>query len=120
DSQGKFRCMICLKSFSSYQALGGHRASHRIKAGSSSPQTKYPINDDTDRRRGGHHPCLICFRVFPSGQALGGHKRSHFITENNNYGRVGEASNSSAVFIRHFFDLNMPPAPCEGDEVEEE
>ncbi|GJZ84096.1 zinc finger protein ZAT9-like protein [Tanacetum coccineum] len=49
STRSKFRCETCDKVFKSYQALGGHKASHRVE-----------LN-----------------HVFGSGQALGGHKRSH-------------------------------------------
>ncbi|KAJ0112450.1 hypothetical protein Patl1_00183 [Pistacia atlantica] len=82
-SRGKYKCETCKKVFKSYQALGGHRASHKkIKFYS-------PIQEpELDQENAGTstsvpmlekkiHECPVCFRVFSSGQALGGHKRTH-------------------------------------------
>ncbi|KAG5238177.1 RESPONSIVE TO HIGH LIGHT family protein [Salix suchowensis] len=54
-----FSCKTCSRNFSSFQALGGHRASHK--------KPKLPKN----------HQCSICGLEFPIGQALGGHMRRH-------------------------------------------
>ncbi|XP_042012896.1 zinc finger protein ZAT1-like [Salvia splendens] len=88
----KFRCMICNKGFPSYQALGGHRASHKKFKGCCAPTipTEIPKPD---------HECPICLKVFPSGQALGGHKRSHLITDHQ---------------PKTILDLNLP-APVEDE-----
>ncbi|CAN1267080.1 Zinc finger protein ZAT9 [Linum perenne] len=96
DDGGRFRCEKCNRGFRSYQALGGHRASH-----SSRPRIEddddedYRIVDEEDdggeirvapppveaaegivRRR--VFRCSICDKEFDSGQALGGHKKVHF------------------------------------------
>ncbi|ONK64759.1 uncharacterized protein A4U43_C07F29570 [Asparagus officinalis] len=68
----KYECTACNKSFNTYQALGGHRASHKRMRDCFE-------NGSTDQVVGAHQ-CLICGKVFSSGQALGGHKRSHLIT----------------------------------------
>ncbi|KAJ0241659.1 hypothetical protein HA466_0210530 [Hirschfeldia incana] len=76
-----FRCKTCMKEFSSFQALGGHRASHKkpvlnnisdeqsssLSSGSVTKKTKKPSS----------HTCPICGLEFPMGQALGGHMRKH-------------------------------------------
>lgn len=78
-----FECITCNKSFHSYQALGGHRASHKRVRGCFSANG--PESDGTppiyqDQAVGNsQHQCLICGKVFASGQALGGHKRSHLV-----------------------------------------
>ncbi|KAG6431040.1 hypothetical protein SASPL_109115 [Salvia splendens] len=85
--KNKYRCEECKKLFRSYQALGGHRASHKkIKVGGIKI-----------------HHCPFCHRIFSSGQALGGHKRSHFI------------QNSSTISQVFSIDLNLP-APVDEDE----
>ncbi|CAH9096499.1 unnamed protein product [Cuscuta europaea] len=80
----KYRCGgSCRKVFRSYQALGGHRASHKkllmIKATTSASRC---LSGPTEVEENGNaekiHECPFCNRVFSSGQALGGHKRSHF------------------------------------------
>ncbi|XP_078448138.1 zinc finger protein ZAT9-like [Wolffia australiana] len=101
DRAGKHRCGSCGKAFRSYQALGGHRASHKkIKGPPESPVRKRDrLRGDTEANPGRRiHECPVCFRVFSSGQALGGHKRSHLL---------GRRSG--------FLDLNQPP-PGEHEE----
>lgn len=75
--RGKYRCETCNKVFRSYQALGGHRASHKkIKLSNEVVESARNNNVVVEEKI---HQCPVCYRVFPSGQALGGHKRSHTI-----------------------------------------
>ncbi|KAJ4826676.1 hypothetical protein Tsubulata_001565 [Turnera subulata] len=110
-----YKCTVCDKSFPSYQALGGHKASHRKPT---------PVLDDDPitiptpptpviSTIGRAHECSICHRTFPSGQALGGHKRRHF---DGGSGGGGDGNKplkgvkySSAS--RLDFDLNLPFLP---------
>ncbi|KAG7642416.1 Zinc finger C2H2-type [Arabidopsis suecica] len=67
-----FACKTCNKEFPSFQALGGHRASHRRSAALEghappSPKRVKPVK----------HECPICGAEFAVGQALGGHMRKH-------------------------------------------
>ncbi|KAL3628454.1 hypothetical protein CASFOL_027500 [Castilleja foliolosa] len=87
-----YQCKTCSKSFSSFQALGGHRASHK------KPNNNKPILAVDDKRQDDFqsngrddatiislqvsnksrvHECSICRAEFASGQALGGHMRRH-------------------------------------------
>ncbi|XP_062180583.1 zinc finger protein ZAT12-like [Phragmites australis] len=65
-----FVCKTCNRSFPSFQALGGHRASH-----------KKPRLDgdggDLSLGKPKLHGCSICGLEFAIGQALGGHMRRH-------------------------------------------
>ncbi|KAL6865454.1 hypothetical protein ACP4OV_016605 [Aristida adscensionis] len=65
-----FVCKTCNRAFPSFQALGGHRASH-----------KKPRLDGGDLSLDGGKPklhgCSICGLEFAIGQALGGHMRRH-------------------------------------------
>ncbi|XP_047335573.1 zinc finger protein 1-like [Impatiens glandulifera] len=102
-----FNCSVCGKSFHSYQALGGHKASHRSKppAGESAPPSKVvPVSFPSGRV----HECSICHKCFPTGQALGGHKRRHYEGGNNvnNFGTPSSGSSSGRNF-----DLNLPAMP---------
>lgn len=114
-TRGRYKCETCNKVFKSYQALGGHRASHsKIKRIiiPSSPVQEVAANVGKEERK--IHECPVCFRVFPSGQAFGGHKRSHVI------GSVTTTTTppAPAKNIRtqnNFIDLNLP-APVEDDE----
>ena len=69
-----FVCKTCNRQFPSFQALGGHRASHkkpRLMAGDlfhNFPSS--PVKPKT-------HECSICGLEFSIGQALGGHMRRH-------------------------------------------
>lgn len=95
-----YRCPICNKRFSCYQALGGHKASHRR-----------PPSYEGGGDRGRGHQCTICLKTFATGQALGGHKRCHY--EGVIGGGVGEtattaASTTSSGSACKGFDLNLP------------
>lgn len=97
----KYKCGTCNKLFRSYQALGGHRASHKknracLIAGGGCGKAEEKI-----------HQCPVCNRVFASGQALGGHKRSHL---------SGAASKRTSKTGDMLIDLNLP-APLEEDEA---
>ncbi|KAL9153361.1 hypothetical protein ABFS82_10G043500 [Erythranthe guttata] len=99
-----YQCKTCDKSFSSFQALGGHRASH--KKPSSKPititavdeyyQRSIQISDNNNNNNNNSniylgnqtrpkstattrrvHECSLCGAEFASGQALGGHMRRH-------------------------------------------
>lgn len=111
----KFRCMICNKAFPSYQALGGHRASHKKFKGCCAP-TKLPLqNLEECKKISKDHECPICFKIFPSGQALGGHKRSHLISDHAKNAAADDADDERRIpQVRHFLDLNLP-APLEED-----
>lgn len=133
----KFTCSICKKAFASYQALGGHRASHKKFKGCCAPrssensletenshnnnQSENPNNAEKSEvgcKKSKEHECPICFKVFPSGQALGGHKRSHVIVDqakncNNAKPETEEKQQQQPIRdIRDFLDLNLP-APAE-------
>jgi uncharacterized Zn-finger protein len=68
-----YRCKTCNRQFPTFQALGGHRASHeRIRL--EPPQVKQAPKL---RSKSKMHVCPICGVVFTMGQALGGHMRQH-------------------------------------------
>ncbi|PSS11829.1 Zinc finger protein [Actinidia chinensis var. chinensis] len=105
--QAKYVCETCFKVFRSYQALGGHRASHK------KPRLQNNLVSKPEPKNGGKvHECPYCFRVFSSGQALGGHKRTH-VTGSSSTTIV--APNKSK-FGENMIDLNLP-APIEEDEI---
>lgn len=67
-----FVCKTCNREFSSFQALGGHRASHR--------KLKPFLSGDglhNNAIKTKAHECSVCGLEFPLGQALGGHMRRH-------------------------------------------
>lgn len=107
EKRGRYECPGCRRAFQSYQALGGHRASHKrinsncsiakpvvdqrperiVETNISSFNINYTTHMATTAvvalkaksHKAIKFECPICFRVFGSGQALGGHKRSHSI-----------------------------------------
>lgn len=126
-NENKFSCIICKKGFPSYQALGGHRASHKkfkgccAPASENNPQTDDLATDSQEKidagvecKKSKEHECPICFRVFPSGQALGGHKRSHLISDQAKNTDPSVSTQRRIPEIRGFLDLNLP-APAEDD-----
>ncbi|KAL7160428.1 hypothetical protein ABFS83_01G094600 [Erythranthe nasuta] len=120
--KGMFQCKACKKVFSSHQALGGHRASHKKVKGCFAARLDGPTEEEnpddepsrsepltpsesdgprpgpgpanSNPRRTKMHECSVCRRVFSSGQALGGHKRCHWLM-----------NSSDNAFIPHFHDF---------------
>ncbi|XP_078446374.1 zinc finger protein ZAT9-like [Wolffia australiana] len=100
DDRGEkvFECKTCNKVFSSYQALGGHRASHKKF------NSCFPAKLEDTAGLGDVAPglprkkklqCSVDSGVFTSGQALGGHKRSHWLT-----GEDGPTLNQGHIMAR--------------------
>ncbi|KAK9066576.1 hypothetical protein SSX86_013899 [Deinandra increscens subsp. villosa] len=135
----KFECITCNKSFHSYQALGGHKASHKklkesldskpfldhehiingfiAKPSENDPPTKrFNLGAGSSKKTVvlGVHECPICLKIFSSGQALGGHKRSHMIAEAKLNQQTSmnliEKVNEPVRETRGFIDLNMLPS----------
>ncbi|KAF7149195.1 hypothetical protein RHSIM_Rhsim03G0089200 [Rhododendron simsii] len=99
-----YQCKTCDRCFPSFQALGGHRASHnkpnkavtngeekkpssstmltQEEAQENSASTTLSLQIIPNTRGSGNtksrvHECSICGAEFSSGQALGGHMRRH-------------------------------------------
>lgn len=112
-----YECSVCGKAFPSYQALGGHKTSHRkpvaaaatagadaVTSASTSGATSVP---------GRAHECSVCHKSFPTGQALGGHMRCHYEGVIGGVSARAAATSSSGVVSSgkdQGFDLNLPPA----------
>ncbi|KAM0869445.1 hypothetical protein ACQ4PT_040654 [Festuca glaucescens] len=104
----EFQCPACKKVFRSYQALGGHRASHVRggRGGCCAPPPNpppaahlqpLPECDGGEEGSKPPHVCPYCFRAFASGKALGGHKRSQLCS-------------AAAIERLDLIDLNLPAA----------
>ncbi|XP_052192123.1 zinc finger protein ZAT10-like [Diospyros lotus] len=118
-----YKCSVCDKAFPSYQALGGHKASHRKLAAAAAAAEDHPSTSATTASgatldpSGRTHECSICHKSFPTGQALGGHKRRHYEGGNNKVNgsspfTSSEGAGSSQSQSHHRgFDLNIPALP---------
>ncbi|KAL8539040.1 hypothetical protein ACS0TY_000872 [Phlomoides rotata] len=110
-----FECKTCNRQFPSFQALGGHRASHkklRLTAAGDDHLEASPPKPKT-------HECSICGVEFPTGQALGGHMRRHrstaAVSDQNQepfsisplHTPIVKKSNCKRVL---FMDLNLTPS----------
>ncbi|KAF2592362.1 hypothetical protein F2Q70_00042627 [Brassica cretica] len=94
-----YKCDVCGKEFTSYQALGGHKASHRVKL-------QQPLVDNANAEAGGKtrprmapsgkiHKCSICHVVFPTGQA-----RS-FIRANSTIAEINDTTPTTMFVCGH-------------------
>nr|BAG15864.1 zinc-finger protein [Bruguiera gymnorhiza] len=125
-----YKCAVCNKAFPSYQALGGHKASHRKNAPGEEPSTSSTTSNSVptvtvSNGSGRVHECSICHKVFPTGQALGGHKRCHYdggaaaaaaaAAGGEKSGLTsaseGVGSTNTLTHSHRGFDLNIPALP---------
>ncbi|CDY44852.1 BnaC09g50520D [Brassica napus] len=78
-----YQCKTCDRTFPSFQALGGHRASHKKPKATLSSYSNIDNNNNRSLAVYGKagsnkvHECGVCGAEFTSGQALGGHMRRH-------------------------------------------
>ncbi|PWA38574.1 C2H2-type zinc finger family protein [Artemisia annua] len=141
-----YECKTCNRGFSSFQALGGHRASHKkppkanlddkirpnmvkqdVDAHHSSTTLSLQIGSNhlTHSNPSGSakvakvHECSICGAEFASGQALGGHMRRHrsMPLTTTNCGDSSGCQESKKPKNLMSLDLNLP-APIEDDRKE--
>ncbi|XP_024966003.1 zinc finger protein ZAT6-like [Cynara cardunculus var. scolymus] len=70
-----YKCKDCDKEYDSFQALGGHRASHRkLMKETGAHCSGLQFLEESGPKL---HECRICGKGFAIGQALGGHMRKH-------------------------------------------
>ncbi|XP_076937848.1 zinc finger protein ZAT5-like [Bidens hawaiensis] len=124
-----YECKTCDRGFASFQALGGHRASHnkphkdvhedsknRTFSLVSPNKSNVSCNTSGSTKRPKVHECSICGSEFTSGQALGGHMRRHrsmtmAATSSNTSNGHHESKRHKTMLT---LDLNLP-APTEDD-----
>lgn len=97
-----FECKTCNRQFTSFQALGGHCASHKRPKLMAADRLKHAAVIVKPKT----HECSICGVEFALGQALGGHMRRHraqmeanFSTSNNTTASCGASSQNTASEI---------------------
>lgn len=119
-----YECKTCNKCFPSFQALGGHRASHKKPKLAEEKKATVVEEDMLQISMNSFpkaivcgsikprvHECSICGTEFNSGQALGGHMRRHrplVIPE------APEAKKERTILS---LDLNLP-APSDDDRAD--
>ncbi|CAA6661775.1 unnamed protein product [Spirodela intermedia] len=121
-----FECKTCNRRFPSFQALGGHRASHKKPrlGGEQHGQAASPVPVAVPGKPRVHE-CSICGLEFSIGQALGGHMRRHRAapTASGRRHRRRRATGEPAVVgekrtelgLALELDLNLPPSNSEAD-----
>ncbi|XP_028758245.1 zinc finger protein ZAT11-like [Neltuma alba] len=111
----EFECKTCRRKFSSFQALGGHRASHKRPKLDGEDDLKAEAKSLKLGNRPKMHECSVCGMEFSLGQALGGHMRKHRAALHPDTNQVDHVlakvpvlkrSNSKRVFC---LDLNLTP-----------
>ncbi|XP_058764600.1 zinc finger protein ZAT18-like [Vicia villosa] len=119
--QDQFECKTCNRKFSSFQALGGHRASHKkLKLVGDETHKGY----DHTNKQPKMHKCSICGQEFKMGQALGGHMRRHrinneqFSSSSLNHQVITKSSpglkRSNSIRVM-FLELDLNLTPLEND-----
>ncbi|OAY51511.1 zinc finger protein ZAT5 [Manihot esculenta] len=138
-----YECKTCNRSFPSFQALGGHRASHKkpksiisplldelqdCQLNKSSPDHHllHPLSLQISNKscsfvgnnKSKIHECAICGSEFTSGQALGGHMRRHRANSSANNNQVvisaTDSSSEDQIKQRNILALDLNlPAPEE-------
>jgi len=102
-----FVCKTCNRTFPSFQALGGHRASHK--------KPRLDGDGDPSLAKPKLHGCSICGLEFAIGQALGGHMRRHRAeaeadTEAHSKARPPALEKACDVAGGICLDLNLTPS----------
>ncbi|XP_057979473.1 zinc finger protein ZAT12-like [Malania oleifera] len=97
-----FECKTCNRQFPSFQALGGHRASHKKPRlmGLQNPAGDLGMPVPSKPKT---HECSICGVEFSIGQALGGHMRRHRAALS------GETNRHPPLPVKGFEEASPPP-----------
>ncbi|KAJ1375527.1 Zinc finger C2H2-type [Sesbania bispinosa] len=113
----EFECKTCNRKFPSFQALGGHRASHKRSKLDGDEDLKAHATSLSLGNKPKTHECSICGQEFSLGQALGGHMRRHRAAINEEFSSIkpvavkvpvfnGSNNRSTGVMC---LDLNLTP-----------
>ncbi|XP_012827285.1 PREDICTED: uncharacterized protein LOC105948612 [Erythranthe guttata] len=131
-----YECKTCSRTFPSFQALGGHRASHKkpkppaaaadVDRKKPPPAAAPPIDQTaeytpapTSTQFPKTHECSICGSEFASGQALGGHMRRHRSAATNTNTTSSSDIIDAGEKTRNMLELDLNlPAPPEDDRRE--
>ncbi|KAJ1435517.1 Zinc finger C2H2-type [Sesbania bispinosa] len=92
-----FECKTCNRQFPSFQALGGHRASHkkpRLVAENGDMMMDGLLGSPPKPKT---HECSVCGLEFAIGQALGGHMRRHRAANLNGNITMSNSSGGSSL-----------------------
>ncbi|XP_071707138.1 zinc finger protein ZAT11-like [Rutidosis leptorrhynchoides] len=113
-----FECKTCNRQFPSFQALGGHRASHKKPRLVDGEMIDH--QDTISISKPKTHKCSICGIEFAIGQALGGHMRRHRAAINNENGDSATPLDVCVPVVkkvnsRRVFSLDLNLTPLEND-----
>ncbi|KAD2805000.1 hypothetical protein E3N88_38377 [Mikania micrantha] len=114
-----FECKTCSRQFTSFQALGGHRASHK-KPRLNTDHGDLTHGTNLAPAKPKSHECSICGLEFSIGQALGGHMRRHRATRTIDQSRSSVSDDLSTsivekVISHKVFGLDLNLTPLEND-----
>nr|KYP70804.1 Zinc finger protein 1 [Cajanus cajan] len=114
----EFECKTCNRKFSSFQALGGHRASHKRSKLEGDNELKSHAISLSLGNKPKMHECSICGQEFSLGQALGGHMRRHRSSINQEFSSIKQVvtpqvlpllKRSNSTRLITCLDLNLTP-----------
>ncbi|XP_058749881.1 zinc finger protein ZAT11-like [Vicia villosa] len=111
----EYECKTCNKKFSSFQALGGHSASHKRSKLEGGEFMKTNATSLSLGNKPKMHECSICGQEFSLGQALGGHMRRHKAMINQEFSSMEKVVVKLPVLKRlnsvrvMCLDLNLTP-----------